>query len=144
MILQISSRFTIAVHILTCIDYFSDDYTITSEFLASSIGVNPVIVRQILIRLKAAGLIEVSRGKGDIKLRKPLENISMYDVYKAAEIVKGKLFRFHSNPNPECPVGKNIHFALDESLDDIQNALEEKMKTIYLQEIAEKIKIPPK
>ncbi|MBQ9389025.1 MAG: Rrf2 family transcriptional regulator [Synergistaceae bacterium] len=142
--MQISSRFTIAVHILTCIDYFSDDYTITSEFLASSIGVNPVIVRQILIRLKAAGLIEVSRGKGDIKLRKPLENISMYDVYKAAEIVKGKLFRFHSNPNPECPVGKNIHFALDESLDDIQNALEEKMKTIYLQEIAEKIKIPPK
>lgn len=103
-----------------------------------------MIVRQILIRLKAAGLIEVSRGKGDIKLRKPLENISMYDVYKAAEIVKGKLFRFHSNPNPECPVGKNIHFALDESLDDIQNALEEKMKTIYLQEIAEKIKIPPK
>ena len=43
--MQISSRFTIAVHILTCIDYFADEYTITSDFLAGSVGVNPVIIR---------------------------------------------------------------------------------------------------
>ena len=38
-ILQISSRFTIAVHILECIRYFEGEASITSEFLSGSIGV---------------------------------------------------------------------------------------------------------
>ena len=33
--MQISSRFTIAVHIFACIDTFETQYKITSEFLAS-------------------------------------------------------------------------------------------------------------
>ena len=134
--MQISSRFTIAVHILTCIEYFAEEYTITSEFLASSVGVNPVIIRQVILQLKAAGLVEVVRGKSGILLAKPLENITLYDVYKAVESVKGKLFRFHGNPNPKCPVGKNIHAALDKSIDDIQAALEDKMKSITMRDVA--------
>ena len=138
--MQISSRFTIAVHILTCIDYFAEEYTITSEFLAGSVGVNPVIIRQVILQLKAAGLVEVVRGKGGILLAKPLESITLYDVYEAVESVKGKLFRFHSNPNPKCPVGKNIHAALDGTLAEIQNTLETKMKSITLQKISQNIK----
>ena len=34
--MQISSRFTIAVHVLIAIETFKTDYKITSEFLASS------------------------------------------------------------------------------------------------------------
>ena len=136
MTVQISSRFTIAVHILTCIDYFHEEYTITSDFLAGSVGVNPVIIRQIILQLKAAGLVEVVRGKGGIILARPLESITLYDVYEAVESVKGKLFRFHENPNPDCPVGKNIHAALDGSLDEIQAVLEAKMKSITMKDIA--------
>ena len=137
--MQISGRFTIAVHILTCIDYFHDEYAITSEFIASSVGVNPVIIRQLISQLKSAGLIEVLRGKKSINLLRRPEDITLYDIYESVESVKGKLFRFHENPNPKCPVGKNIHAALDKSLDEIQNALEEKMKTITLNDIAAKI-----
>ena len=140
--LQISGRFTIAVHILTCIDYFQDEYTITSEFLASSVGVNSVIIRQIILQLKAAGLVEVLRGKKGMKLLRSLEDITLYDVYKAVDSVKGKLFRVHENPNPKCPVGRNIHNALDESLNDIQEALETKMKSINLKVIRLKINDP--
>ena len=50
--MQISSRFTIAIHILACIDTFEKDYKITSDFLASSVNVNPVIIRKILSQLK--------------------------------------------------------------------------------------------
>lgn len=46
--MQLSSRFTIAIHIFACVDTFGDDYKITSDFLASSIHVNPVIIRKIL------------------------------------------------------------------------------------------------
>ena len=134
--MQISSRFTIAVHILTCIDYFADEYTITSDFLAGSVGVNPVIIRQVILQLKAAGLVDVVRGKTGITLSRELEDITLYDVYEAVESVKGKLFRFHENPNPKCPVGKNIHSVLDGKLNDIQATLEDKMRTITMKDVA--------
>lgn len=134
--MQISSRFTIAVHILTCIDYFAEEYTITSDFLAGSVGVNPVIIRQVILQLKAAGLVEVVRGKTGITLSRKLEDITLYDVYEAVESVKGKLFRFHENPNPKCPVGKNIHSALDGKLDEIQDTLESKMKSITMRDVS--------
>lgn len=50
--MQISSRFTIAIHMLACMETFKDDYKITSDFLASSINVNSVIIRKILLQLK--------------------------------------------------------------------------------------------
>lgn len=46
--MQISSRFTIAIHILICIETFKNDKKITSEFLASSVNVNPVVIRRML------------------------------------------------------------------------------------------------
>ena len=55
--MQISSRFTIAIHMLTCMEAFKDEYKVTSDFLASSINVNPVVIRRILSQLKDAGLI---------------------------------------------------------------------------------------
>ena len=59
--MQISSRFTIAIHMLTCIETFKEDYKVTSDFLASSINVNPVVIRRILSQLRDAGIIEVKR-----------------------------------------------------------------------------------
>lgn len=137
--MQISSRFTIAVHIITCIDYFHEERSMTSGFIALSVGVNPVMIRQIILQLKAAGIVEVSRGKGGIILSRPLEDITLYDIYEAVESVKGKLFRFHENPNPDCPVGKRIHSALDETLDEIQAVLEEKMRSVTARDISRKI-----
>ena len=44
--MQFSSRTTIAVHILLCTVLFEKDYKITSDFLAGSVNVNPVIIRK--------------------------------------------------------------------------------------------------
>ena len=66
--MQITSKFTIAVHIITCIEFFKNDYKITSSFLAGSIGANPVIVRNIMGDLKNAGIISISQGKSGIEL----------------------------------------------------------------------------
>ena len=123
--MQISSRFTVALHIFTCVDVFKDEYKVTSDFLAGSIGTNPVIIRKLLTQLKNAGLITVARGTGGIDLTRDLSEITFYDVYQAIEPVEdGDLFRFHEAPNPQCPVGRNIHMLLDDKLRDIQNAME--------------------
>ena len=127
--MQISSRFTVALHILTAIDYFKNDYKVTSDFLAGSIGTNPVIVRRILGQLKDAKLISVARGTGGCEVLKPLNEITFYDVYKAVDLVEeDTLFHFHENPSPQCPVGRNIHALLGDKLLDIQTAMENEMK----------------
>ena len=134
--MQISSRFTLAVHIFACIDVFKDDYKVTSDFLAGSTNVNPVIVRKILGQLKAAGLVEVARGSGGASIPKPLSEISFLDIYNAVECVEnGELFHFHENPNTDCPVGRNIHAVLDDKLMRVQKAMETELSSITLEDI---------
>ena len=135
-VMQISSRFTVALHIFACVEYFRDKYKVTSDFLASSINTNPVIIRRILGQLSRAGLIRVARGTGGIEVAMPLGDITFLDVYRAVEpIENGHLFHFHENPNPECPVGRNIHALLDGKLQSIQEAMEDRMKKYTLEDI---------
>ena len=135
--MQISSRFTIALHILTCIEEFKNDYKITSDFLAGCTNVNPVVIRRILQKLKSAGIITVARGNvGSMEINKDLKDITFYDVYKAVDCVDDEgLFHFHENPNPLCPVGRNIHNVLDKRLDAIQQAMENEMKKSTLADV---------
>lgn len=45
--MQFSSRLTIAAHIMLCIAAFEKKEKLTSNFLAGSINVNPVIIRNV-------------------------------------------------------------------------------------------------
>lgn len=134
--MQISSRFTIAIHMFSCIDTFQNDRKITSDFLASSVEVNPVIIRRILLQLKSAGLVNVQRGTGGTVIARPLEEITFLDIYRAVECVEdGELFHFHENPNMNCPVGRNIHYVLDEKLERAQSAMEQELAAITLADV---------
>lgn len=134
--MQISSRFTLAIHIFACIDTFGQEYKVTSDFLAGSTNVNPVIIRKILSQLKKAGLIEVARGTGGTTVAKPLQEITFLDVYRAVECVeKGDLFHFHENPSTNCPVGRNIHNILDDKLLRVQRAMENELASITLKDL---------
>lgn len=139
--MQISSRFTIAIHVLICIDTFRNKRKVTSEFLASSVNVNPVIIRRLLLQLKSAGIVSVIRGSGGTEIAKPLNEITLLDIYHAVECVEdGNLFHFHDNPNQLCPVGRNIHAILDNKLHEIQNAMEKEMQSVSLKEVLEQSK----
>ena len=133
--MQITSKFTIAVHILTAIDYFKDS-AVTSGFLADSVGANAVIVRGVMGELKAAGLIAVSQGRTGIALARPLSDITLYDVYAAVGAAEGSLFRFHDSPNPQCPVGRNIHAALDGRLAAAEQAMEASLRAMTVADVA--------
>ena len=123
--MQITSRFTIAVQVFACISQFEEQFKITSDFLASSVNVNPVVIRRILQQLKSAGLIEVKRGSGGASIVKSPDEITLLDIFNAVECLdEGQLFHFHENPNVLCPVGRNIHNVLDQKLEHIQSAME--------------------
>lgn len=120
--MQVSSRFTEAVHILACVEYFGNEYKMTSDFLAGSIGCNPVNVRKILQQLTAADIFSVKRGPGGISVNRDYSEMSLYDLFKAVECLENDiLFHFHEHPNPQCPVGGNIHHALDEKLLEVHD-----------------------
>lgn len=97
--MQITSRFTIAIHALAFIQMFQDQQRVTSNVLAASIQANPVIIRTVLSKLKEAGIIDARQGSGGYRLARPLEEISLYDIYQAVESVHERgLFHFHEIP----------------------------------------------
>lgn len=132
--MQFSSRLPIAVHILLAIVEFEGKEKTTSTFLAGSVNVNPVIIRNTLGQLKTAGLVTVKAGEGGASLAKESKDITLMDIFDAVEKEEA-LFHFHENPNPECPVGKNVHAVLDRRLFSIQKAMQEQMESITLQDL---------
>lgn len=139
--MQITSKFTIAIHIITAIDYFGDTMKVTSSFLAGSVGANPVIVRNVMGNLKAAGIIETSQGKSGIRLARKLDEITFYDIYRAVECVDDRgLFHFHENPSIRGAVGRNIHRALDGKLRKVQDAMEAELRRITVADVESDIR----
>lgn len=137
--MKISSRFTVAVHILALIKV-EREYTLTSNQIASSVNTNPVVIRRLMGKIKDAGYIEVSRGNSGVRLLKSLDEITLFDVYNAVEVVeKGNLFQIHEDTNINCTVGANIQVVLEVILENAQEAMESVLKNVTLQNIVDKI-----
>ncbi|PZP51605.1 MAG: transcriptional regulator [Pseudopedobacter saltans] len=104
---MINSRFAMQVHIVSLLALNKDG--ITSDFIASSIGCNPVLVRKELVLLKNHGMVATQEGKnGGVRLVKQAKDIHLDELYK---IVYGDMEMFPSNknePNPMCVIGRNI------------------------------------
>ncbi|AWM31697.1 Rrf2 family transcriptional regulator [Hymenobacter nivis] len=134
--MQISSRFSVAVHVLALLANQDPAALLTSGRMAGSVNTNPVVIRRILGQLKKAGLVEVRAAAGGTFLRCAPAGISLLDVYRAVEVVaEGKLFHVHEGPNPRCPVGRNIQAALDATLVRAQAALERELAHVTLAQV---------
>lgn len=127
------------MHTLLCIHTFNKEYKTTSEFIASSINVNPVIIRKIMGQLKEAGIVDVARGSGGAAIKKDYGEITLLEIFKAVGSLEEDLFSFHENPNPDCPVGKNIHSVLDGYLEAGQKALERELQKTTFKDAVEKL-----
>ncbi|MEK0313356.1 Rrf2 family transcriptional regulator [Cohnella sp. 56] len=135
--MQISSRFSIGVHILALLAIRPQDHH-TSEWLAGSVGTNPVVIRRVLGLLKKAGLANVRAGSGGATLARELDEITLLDVYRAVDVVEaGNLFHMHEQPNPNCPVGANIEQVLRLLMLKAQSALEGVLAAVTLRELVD-------
>lgn len=134
---MINSRFAVAIHILALLEFEKEAHT-TSDFLAQSIGTNPVVVRRIAKLLENAGLIEIHAGVGGSTLTKTLDQIPLLAVYRAVE--KGEtesLFAIHEHPHPACPVGAHIQATLEDVFNEAQRALESVLQQQTLADIVQ-------
>ena len=139
MNLIISSRFSVAIHILALIDM--NDGKVTSEFIAGSVNTNASVIRRIMGMLSRAKLIESRPGVIGIKLLKPVHEISFMDVYRAVELPEERdLFSIHQETNIQCPVGKNIQLALEFPLREAQKQMEQVLEKTTVEQIVQDIK----
>jgi DNA-binding IscR family transcriptional regulator len=136
---QISSRFSMAVHILSMITL--DPLYSTGDRIARSINSNPVVIRRIMAQLKKAGYIETKAGVAGASLRVSPERLTLLDIYQAVESVEGnQLFNFHKDPDPSCSVGMNIESVLAPQLSHAQLAMEHKLASVTLAQIVEQLR----
>ena len=133
--MQISTRFTLAVHSLLYIVRFSGDCRVTSKRVATSTGANPVVIRRLFCQLKDAGIIMVEPGVGGASVVKNYDEVTLLDVFRAVESTESNLFAFHDSPNSDCPIGGAIHKILDGELEAAQRALENRLRQTTLQDL---------
>ena len=137
--MSISSRFAVGIHILALIE-LNKEGTTSSEFLASSVNTNSAVIRKLMGMLKKSGLIEVKPGVAGAKLSKELSDITLFDVYKAVNVVQEKeLFSVHENPNPKCPVGRNIQNTIEPLFTSAQLAMEKMLRSVTLEDVVKDI-----
>ena len=138
--MQFSSKLAVSTHILLAIIEFDGKAKTTSTFLAGSVNANPVIVRNMLLMLQEAGFIKTKPGVGGSEMAMDPKDITLKDVLLAVE-KDTEFFKFHENPNPNCPVGRNVHQLLDDKLADAKNAMLESLSKTTLADLAKDMKI---
>jgi DNA-binding IscR family transcriptional regulator len=137
--MQIGSRFSVAVHVLLCVEVFKDR-KVTSDFIAASVNTNPVVIRRIMGQLRDAGLIAVAAGTGGISLTRAPAAVTLLDVYRAVDATKdGMLFRIHQDTAPGCPVGGNIDHLLEPFFLEAQSALEGNLGQVTLEKLLRRL-----
>ncbi|KQM77356.1 Rrf2 family transcriptional regulator [Pedobacter sp. Leaf216] len=130
-----SSHFSISLHILTLLDQVKGQL-LNSEYIAGSINCNPVLVRKELANLHKHGFVQSKEGKGGgSTLAKNPEDINLGDVYKAVK-QKSLLGESKNEPNPDCPVGKQITKHLNNLYAEAENALVKNLATKSLKEFS--------
>lgn len=138
--MRVSTQFPIAVHVLMMIAYFPQ-VRVTSDIVAQSAGYNAVIIRNIFVKLKKAGLLNISTGTVGTSLAKAPEEISLWDVYVAVESDKtDDLFKMHSNMSKVCPLGSKLRNLLICHLDSAVNAIKSQLSCVSLAKMTEEIR----
>ena len=133
---MISGKFAITVHILTLMTRYPEEY-LSSDFIAGSMNINPVLVRKEMANLKKHNIVESREGKfGGTRLAKPAAEITLEDIFNLTfDCVS--LGYAKNDPNPNCPIGKKINDNLDSLYKGINEKICCQLKDITLTNFSE-------
>ena len=118
------------VHVLTLLG--KADRPLSSRWIAGSVNTNPVVIRQIVGRLREAELVDTLPGSaGGTVLQKDPAQIRLKEIYRLTK--KETFFGLHPNePSSYCPVGRNIQSVLTEVFDQMDQLVENALGDITI------------
>ena len=133
-----SSRFAVAVHVLTLLASVGE--TLTSETIAGSVNTNPVVIRRLVAQLVRAGLVISHPGSGGgVALARRAAEISLEQVRQAVE-GKARVALPPCSPNPACLVGANVQAVLLAALARSERARETELAKTSVADLARAVR----
>ena len=132
---MISGKFAITIHILTLLTKYPNDF-LSSEYIAGSINLNPVLVRKEIANLKSHNIVESKEGKsGGTKLSVDPTKITLKEIFEMTfETIN--LGYAKNQPNPDCPVGKKINQNLSALYADMNQKVSLQLEGISLEDFS--------
>ena len=133
---MISGKFAITLHILSLLTKNPEAF-LSSEFISSSLNMNPVLVRKEIANLKKNKIVESKEGKhGGTRLLKPAADITLNDIFiMTFETVT--LGYSKNIPSDTCIIGKQINQKLGNLYEDINLTITKQLKDISLLNFAD-------
>lgn len=139
-------RFATLLHILVLAHHSQNNLeencpqkVLTSEFIAGSININPVVVRKEIKVLKDAQLLAVKKGKeGGYYLIQPAHQILLSDILQLA--MSDTPFGKMNQPNMACAIGKQINHELKSIYSTLAQAMIDALKSVTLAEFSNQFK----
>jgi Rrf2 family protein len=109
----------------------------TSEYIATMLDTNPVVVRRTMSGLKKAGFVHADKGPGGgWTLVQNLSEISLFDIYQA--VGEPTIFAIgNEQETPNCLVERVVNSALNQAMHEAQNILIQQLKTTSLAKLAQ-------
>lgn len=133
-----NQQFAISCHILAVLGAHPK-MTVTSEAIAESVNTNPAFIRRIMSHLRQHGLVESRPGNsGGWRLVRPASQMSLRDVYHA--VSHESVLAMHQHPNPECPIGSNIQYALGGVFQSAQLGLEQALDKFSVESVLDSLR----
>ncbi|NMH29302.1 RrF2 family transcriptional regulator [Flavobacterium silvaticum] len=133
---MISGKFAISLHILTLLSRHSHEY-LSSDHIAESLNMNPVLVRKEIANLKRFDIVESREGKnGGTRLCKPADGITLDEIFRMT-FQSVSLGFSRNKPNPRCPIGRKINNNLTSLYSDINHKVTRQLSGVSLLNFAD-------
>jgi Rrf2 family protein len=134
-----SSRFVVAVHVLSILARNAGKGPVCSHTIAQSVHTNPVVIRRLMSELEKAKLVLSTAGRsGGFELGKAASSVTLADIYSAVE--DETVFRMHKlDPDAECPVAGQMRAVLVPKLRDAEMAMTVSLRATTLHDVASAI-----
>ncbi len=131
-----SSRFVVAVHVLSLLARAVGKGPVCSHLIAESVHTNPVVIRRLMSELEKAKLVRSTAGRsGGFELDRPANEVSLADIYGAVE--DETVFRMHKlDPESECPVATQMREVLVPKLRAAEIALTNSLQSTSLHDVS--------
>lgn len=91
--MKISSTYTVALQILMMTKYYEDE-KLTSSFFSQRIGADPALIRRVMADMNQKWIVS-KPGPGGTKLLKELDEICLYDIFKAVTHDDDSVLKFY-------------------------------------------------
>jgi Rrf2 family protein len=131
-----SSRFLVAIHVLSMLAHRSDSGPLCSNVIAKSVDTNPVVIRRLMSQLEKASLVTSIAGRaGGFLLNRKACDMTLADIYSAVE--DDAVFRMHKiGPDALCPFAAQLSKILEPKLKSAERALTASLSDTRLSDVA--------